>query len=212
MGSKGLPNKNRILFESTASIIPSDKKDDVWVTTDDPVIEGMARDWGFNVIERPEALATDEASMRDVIHHAINEMADSNDVITVLYLTYPSRSWEDVVSAMEFFSEFLQFGIADSLLCKKDVKVHPYLHMYEHGVGGLFGRQIIPHDLCRRQEYPPCFEISHFIVILRASAIMTMNRNMYHDKTVFFKIDDPIDVDTKEHLEGLANEDLVQAN
>jgi N-acylneuraminate cytidylyltransferase len=206
MGSKGLPLKNRILFEKTAQIVPDEFRKGVWVSTDDPEIARMSIDHGFHVIDRPKELATDDASTRDVLVHAIEEAGiQPSEIIVMLYLTYPERTWEDVQNAMEFFFNQYQLGIANSMLCKKEVKSHPYLCLVEHGVGGVFGKQLVQHDLCRRQEYPPCFEISHFVCILRADSIYTLNRNLYGEKTVFFQIKEVVDVDTQADLEKIHN-------
>ena len=201
LGSKGFPLKNRQLFKYTADSIPKEKATDVWVTTDDPEIKGLSLDYGFNVIDRPDSLSTDAASIRDVMFHAISEIgAQPNDLIAMLYLTYPQRTWDDVQNALDYFLNFYQAGITRSLLCKKETKVHPYLHLYEHGLDGIFGRPIVQHDLYRRQDYPRCFEISHFISIFRASELVFLNKNLYCDSTVFYPIEDKVDVDYEDQM------------
>ncbi len=204
LGSKGFPLKNQKLFRYTADSIPKEKTDSVWVTTDDPKIKRAAEEYGFHVIDRPSQLAEDTTSIRDVMVHALDEMAaDRSELITMLYLTYPQRTWDDVKAAIDYFLNFYQIGITGSLLCKKEPKVHPYLHLYEHGIDGIFGRPIVQHDLYRRQDYPQCFEISHFISIFRVSELVFLNKNLYCDSTVFYPIDDKTDVDLEEHLSAL---------
>jgi N-acylneuraminate cytidylyltransferase len=204
LGSKGLPFKNRTLFDRTASIIPQAKRNSTWVTTDDPEIEAQAVDWGFNVIRRPAELSQDESSIRDVMLHAVRHLnLDSRELVLMLYLTYPERTWADVEAATEFFLQYYQYGATDSLLCKKAVKSHPYLCLEETGIGSAFGKQITPHDLYRRQDYPTCFELSHYISIFEAGAIYRLNRNLYSNNTVFYGIGDPVDIDTQKDLESL---------
>lgn len=72
--------------------------------------------------------------------------------------------------------------------------------MHEKGVNGLFGSQVISHDLYRRQDYPTCFEISHYIAIFIASSIYNLNNNLYTDSTIFWPISNVIDVDLKKDL------------
>jgi N-acylneuraminate cytidylyltransferase len=202
LGSKGLPLKNRKLFKKTAATIPVERRHQVWVTTDDPEIKQFAQEYGFNVIDRPASLAQDSTSIRDVLVHALSELEpDSNELIMMLYLTYPERTWDDVQSAIDYFLSLYQVGVTNSLLCKKEPKVHPYLHLYVHGVDGIFGRPIVQHDLYRRQDYPQCFEISHFVSIFRASELVFLNKNLYCDSTVFYPIRDVIDVDSQKELE-----------
>ena len=57
------------------------------------------------------------------------------------------------------------------------------------------GKQIIEHDLHRRQDYPECFELSHFVCIFQVGIINKLNKNMYNENTYFHKINPSIDVD-----------------
>lgn len=202
LGSKGLPFKNRTLFKYTADSIPLDRRSDVIVTTDDPEIIKLAQEYAFTIVERPAILAEDDTSTRDVLFHVIKEQnIVSSEFIIMLYLTYPERTWEEVMDAFNFFLEHSYSGAATSLLCKKEVKTHPYLCLEEYGADGIFGRQITRHDLYRRQDYPKCFEISHYVCIFKAGSIYKLNRNLYCDDTVFYQIADVIDVDTKKELD-----------
>jgi len=202
LGSKGLPLKNRTLFEHTAKTIPENLISSVIVTTDDPIISVQAKDYGFTVIRRPDELAEDNTSVRDVLMHVINSIhTKPEELIVTLYLTYPQRTWEDIESAINFFLEYYHRGLTDSLLCKKEAPVHPYLCLCEHGVDGIFGRQLVTHDLYRRQDYPKVFEISHFISIFIAGKTYNLNSNLYCDTTVFYPISNTIDVDTQKELD-----------
>jgi CMP-N-acetylneuraminic acid synthetase len=196
MGSKGLPFKNRKLFKYTANSIPLALANQTYVTTDDPEIMKMAREYEFNVIERPAELAQDETSTRDVLVHALNEISPKFDEdIVTLYLTYPQRTWKDVELAISYVNS-LDFSV-NSMLCKKEC-VSPYLMMFEKEP---FGTQVISHNLYRRQDYPPCFEISHFIVFFKAHYINNLNSNLYSNTTVFYKIDQVVDVDAQKDLD-----------
>lgn len=203
LGSKGFPLKNRHLFKSTADSIPSRLSDEVWVTSDDEEILKMASQYGFNRIERPAFLSQDETSIKDVLSHALELIPHGpNEEIIMLYLTYPQRVWNDILQAYYFYTGYCQenkLGAA-SLLCKKEVKSHPYLCMFEDGLGG---KQIINHDLYRRQDYPKCFEISHFISIIRSNRLEELNSNLYSESTVFYQIGDPVDVDYLNDLKSI---------
>lgn len=200
-GSKGFPLKNRRLFDSTASIIPEELKNSVWVTTDDAEIVRMAREWGFNVILRPEHLSGDTVSTKDTLIHAIKSAeTGSEELVCVLYLTYPQRTWEEVIKSKNWFLENTGDTIIYSMLCKKEVESHPYLCMHEEG---HFGSQIIEHDLYRRQDYPKCFEISHYIILFKAGNIKALNNNMYNRFTLFYPINRVVDVDYENDLNKL---------
>ena len=88
------------------------------------------------------------------------------------------------------------------LLCKKDIKgTHPYLYMFD--LGDNKGKQLIEHNLYRRQDYPKVFELSHFISIFKVSELDNLNNNLYNDETIFYQINNVIDVDTVNDLNKL---------
>jgi CMP-N-acetylneuraminic acid synthetase len=63
--SKGVPLKNRKLFDYTASTIPP--KYSVHVFTDDEVIREYATKYGFMNIDRHPSSATDESTTKDMM-------------------------------------------------------------------------------------------------------------------------------------------------
>jgi len=198
-GSKGLPHKNRKLFKYTADIIPNDIKHLTYVITDDIEIMNMARDYGFNVVIRPAEISKDTTSTKEVIEYFIEEDNTShNDDIIMLYLTYPERTWNDVLRAYKFV---MNRNIR-SMLCKKELDTSPFLMLKEED--GNKGSQLFHHDLYRRQDYPKCFEISHFIAIFSPSILSTLNSNLYCSTTEFMDIkNNTIDVDTQLDLNKL---------
>jgi CMP-N-acetylneuraminic acid synthetase len=192
-GSKGFPHKNRILFKYAVKSIPAEVREHVYVTSDDAKILKMARNAGFNCIERPDYLALDVTSMKAVVAHALESMEVSDDeLVAILYLTYPERSWTDIIDAVAFYIMMEPAMPVSSLLCKKPAKSSPFLCMYDLGHRG---KQIVKHDIYRRQDYPKCFELSHFIVLLRPKSIDNLNNNLYDSETLFWEIVDKIDVD-----------------
>ena len=197
--SKGLPFKNRVLFDNTINIIPNELRDKVIISTDDEVLIEKAKSMGLNVSVRPDSLAKDETSTKDVVqYHIDNGDIDKKSVVIMLYLTYPERTWSDVERAYTAFIE----SKGDSLLCKKEIKgTHPYLYMFD--LKNNKGKQLVEHNLYRRQDYPLLFEISHYIAIFNISHFNELNNNLYNNETFFFKINDVTDVDTKVDLDGV---------
>ena len=189
-GSKGWPGKNVRLFDHTASIIPVEYRKSVIVTTDDPTIAGLAIDYNFKVHDRDEPLSNDKADtksvMRDVVKH--HKIRPSSSVI-MLYLTYPGRTWDDV-SGM--YNTFISSS-AESMLCSQPVKTHPCLMMFP-GPNST-GTQVIEHDMYQRQQYPECFEISHYICMFKPRELSKLNKNMYNSNTKFYSVPRVIDVD-----------------
>lgn len=199
-GSKGFPFKNRKLFEYTADTIPISLYDSVYVLTDDLEISKISDSYDFNVMSRPRRVSNDSASTKSLIEYALEniKLDNKDETIVMLYLTYPGRTWSEVEDAV---AEFARSG-SDSLLCRKEIKTSPFLVLKEEKNGKA--SQLFYHDLYRRQDYPKCFEISHYISIFRASKISDLNNNMYNSDTFFLKIEkEIIDVDSKKDLNRL---------
>jgi len=193
-GSKGLPFKNRTLLDDTLKIIPNAYLPWTYISTDDSEIIKMCKKRNINFVKRSPTTSGDTASTKSVLVEFMKRMKIGyNDTIITLYLTYPERTWADVQAALTFFNK----KGANSLLCKKEVDTHPYLCMFEKGDKG---KQVIPHSLYRRQDYPKCFEISHYISIVNVNHLNKVNYNLYNMETVYFPIGKVIDVDTPDDL------------
>ena len=191
--SKGLYYKNRLLFGATAETVRSVHKD-VIVTTDDEILINRASEYEFKVRIRPEEFAQDNTVIKTVLHDVINYYRmEQDDIIILLYLTYPERTWLDICNGLNFFYRTK----AKSMLCKKDwIGTHPCLCMWD--MGNCKGKQLFYHNYYRRQDYPRVFEISYFLVIFKVSEFGKLNNQLYNDSTVFMPIDRKIDIDTIE--------------
>ena len=195
-GSKGFPKKNRLLFDFTAKEIPAHLSDRVVVTSDDEEILGRAETYNFRIIERSEELSQDDTSLWFVIKDVVDQLniTPDHDLIT-LYPTYPQRTWVQVEDIYKFYKK----ENARSLLCRKDLHNHPYMCFYKEG---FKGKKIVKHNLCRRQEYPECFEASHYVVITKANVLDSLDKNLYFEDTHFYHIENSIlDIDYLEDFE-----------
>jgi CMP-N-acetylneuraminic acid synthetase len=201
-GSKGLPLKNRKLFSYTANMIPSSLVSRVIVTTDDMTICHVALTKGFHIHIRRAELCTDTAHTKSVLLDVINHYnIPDTDKITMLYLTYPTRTWKQIIAAHKFFDRVK----GKSLLCREEQtndEIHPYRWFFD-SMKDCTGRQIIKHDLYRRQDYPRMFKASHAIFIAYAGEIKKLNKNLWNKKTVFYPIGEMVDVDTIKDFEHL---------
>ena len=186
------------MLEHTLNIIPDSLKGDVIISTDDDFIIEKAKEYKVKAVRRSDKLSSDEASVKDVLINLIkNENISCQQTIIMLYLTYPERTWEEVESILSFFND----NDAKSVLCKKEVKTHPHMCMFE-AADGLRGEQVVRHNLYRRQDYPKCFEISHYMCAIKASEVNNLNKNLYNEDTFFYQIEDKIDIDYKKDLEA----------
>lgn len=205
-GSKGLPYKNRMLFDYTAISVKS-VADDVIVTTDDEVLIEKAKGCGFKSRVRPDEFAQDTTSIKTVLHDLMNyyEMKQ-DDVIVLLYVTYPERTWKHICDGLQFYYNYK----AKSMLCRKEWQyVHPCLCLWD--MGNNKGKQLFYHNYFRRQDYPQVFQISHFLAIFEVSEFIKLNNQLYNDATVYMPIDNYVDIDTIEDVEKLKveNENVV---
>ena len=146
---------------------------------------------------RSKKNASDEATTKEFITEIVEDLKfDKDDIVVMLYLTYPGRSIKEIENAIHFFTS----NNAKSLICKKDTQSYPYLMMFEKE--NNLGEQVIKHDLCRRQDYKKVFEICHYIVIFKKLEVVNLNNNLYNENTIFYKIKKKIfDIDTEKDLQ-----------
>ena len=104
--SKGLPFKNRSLFEHTAKTIPLEFSSKVVVTSDDWSILEAAEEYGFETIHRDRELSDDDISIKDVLLDVKSKKQLDNTDIVMLYLTYPERTFDDVLHIYNAYRDF----------------------------------------------------------------------------------------------------------
>ena len=197
--SKGFKFKNRKLIDFTINSIPMEYRNQVYISTDDDVIKERVRESNINVIDRPDELAQDKTTMTDVLKHFIKVKDISADLdIVLLYLTYPERTWEDIIKIYEFFRN----STSDSLVCADEIKQHPYLCFYEKN--DLRAELIIKHDFYRRQDYPKCLKLSMFVACYKAGVVEKLHPLCMEDDTIFYKLEqNKVDVDNKIDLDSV---------
>ena len=197
--SIGIPFKNRKLLSKTVGIIPHSLRKHTYVSSDDNYILEKAKDYDINPLTRSEDISQNDTPTKVVVEDFVERVKlKGDDIIVMLYLTSPSRTWNDVESALTFFYNHN----AKSLLCRNECNQtqHPYLMLYP--TKNERGRLVVPHKLYRRQDYPECFQLSHCISIFQTDELVKLNQNLYNDNTVFFPMRPDIDINTKEELEA----------
>ena len=183
-GSKGFAFKNRFLFDSTANIIPENLRDKVYVSSDDEELEKKASFFGFNFVQRPKKYAQDKTSMKDVLIHFCNEKKlKKDDIIILLFLTYPDRTWESINKIHTYFLE----QKAKSLICLEPVSEHPYLMFVKEGEENY--KLLIEHSLYRRQDYPTVHKQSFYCACYLAEEVHTLRDLLFSEGTTFYTLD-----------------------
>lgn len=197
--STGIPFKNRRLLSKTVGIIPYELRKHTYISSDDDYIIEKAKDYGINGIVRAQDISQNNTPTKTVVEDFVDRaVLKSDDIIIMLYLTSPSRTWNDVENALKFFYD----NDAKSLLCRNECNQtqHPYLMLYP--ADNQRGRLVVPHKLYRRQDYPECFQLSHCISMFQVGELISLNQNLYNDDTVYFPMRPDIDINTQEELEA----------
>lgn len=156
-GSKGLPGKNirnlagkPLIAHSILTAKSAQLVNHVYVTTDDPKIADISRNYGASVINRPLELATDEATSEVALLHALSilEMNDSSiDLVVFLQCTSPLRTSNDIDHAIKQ----LQNENSDSLLSVSPS--HRFLWQRINGLAQSINYNY--HERKRRQDMNP---------------------------------------------------------
>ncbi|MEZ9527225.1 acylneuraminate cytidylyltransferase family protein [Enterovibrio norvegicus] len=162
-GSKGLPGKNiyalagkPLLAWSIDAAKESGLFEDVYVSTDCNDIASVALKFGAKVIERPEELATDNASSHVVIEHAINELnLDGSDSVMLLQPTSPLRTAADIKQSFEVFEQNEKCTCVISVYEPDNTPAKAYKILESGEITGLVSAEA---PYTRRQDLPRCFQ------------------------------------------------------
>lgn len=178
-GSKGVPGKNKRLLSGKPLIAHTVEQAlaspvinaGVFVSTDDPEIAEIARQFGATVpVMRPAELATDSAAKLPVIEHlvcAVEASSGAVDVVVDLDPTSPLRSLADIDAAMSMLVEPF-----DLVVSVTPARKNPYFNMVEQLADGSFGisKALDPPPI-RRQDAPDVYEINGSIYVYRRETI-----------------------------------------
>lgn len=160
-GSKGIPRKNLIDFcgrpllawsilqAREASVVA-----EVYVSSNDQEILGVAEEYGAVGITRPPELATDSSSSEAALLHAMDHVEGQGrplgDAVVFLQATSPLREPSDIDGAVGMFRD----EGADSLfsMCRLDD-----FCIWHRREGKLAGLSYDPDERWRRQDREPLF-------------------------------------------------------
>jgi N-acylneuraminate cytidylyltransferase len=193
-GSVGLSNKHLRLLNGRPVIChtfeharAAKRLTRVCVTTDCPVIRRFAVAEGFDVIERPAALASGEASVQDVMLHAMHEVEARHkgfraDALVTLYGNVPLRPAGVIDRAVAHLEE---------TGCDSVRSFCPVGKWHPSWMSRLDGDRVIPlhaGSIHRRQDLTPTF-LHDGAVVAVSRASMLRGEVMPHDPHAFFGVD-----------------------
>ena len=193
-GSKGVKNKNirllgrkPLIAYAIETALASRAFEHVIVSTEDRKIAKIAKEFGAEVpFQRPNYLATDSASMSDVIVHAILKLRTldySFNTLVNIDCTVPFINSKDIQGALSLFNK-----TSCDLVCSVYRQHHnPYFNMMEKNKQGFlrFSKRLSKNP-SNRQSAPVVFQLNGLFV-LNVNKFMKHN-NFYMPKTLPYEI------------------------
>jgi CMP-N-acetylneuraminic acid synthetase len=193
-GSKGVPHKNTrklagipLIAHSIQSALNSGIFSSVIVSTDDLKISKISKHYGADVpFLRPKKLASDNASMTDVLLHAITKLRQLNyefDIIINRDCTVPFIDKKDIQGALSAY-----YSNSCNLVCAVYKQHHnPYFNMMEikHGKYLDFSKKLKTH-VSGRQNAPIVYQLNGLFVLNVKNFLKT--KTFYSSKTIPYEI------------------------
>ena len=205
-GSKRLPRKNilplagkPIIAYPIQTALDSGVFDKVIVSTEDAEIEAIAKQYGAEVISRPDELATDEAHELDACLHVIDfvkeETSSDPDAFCVLYPTAAFMNADDIKQSLERLN---QAPAADVVMGVTEYPIHPYKTLLE-GDDSFLSLLFPKEAKIRSQFYPKATASCGTFYWLRTSSFREL-RTYSPEKLRGYVLpaERAIDIDTKE--------------
>jgi len=180
-GSKGVPGKNirklagKPLLEYSIDLARKiETVDKIFISTEDQTIASIAREYGADVINRPEELARDDTPEWLAWKHAVEwleDRGDSFDVFLSLPTTSPLGNRQDILSAMGSLDEN-----TDVVLTMTQATRSPWFNMARETNDG-FIELLMKNDKTfhRRQDTPKIYNLTTVAYVTRPKFIKNAN-------------------------------------
>lgn len=200
-GSVGLPGKNikqlgdlPLLAHSIKMAQQLEMVEKVFVSTDCKEIAAVAEAFSAELIERPQALASNTAPEWKAWQHAIQFLQDRDehfDVFLSLPTTSPLRSKKDVEQCLTLLTED-----TDMVITVTPSARNPYFNMVTRQEDGTSKLILGEGSTNRRQDAPKAYDMTTVAYVSRPSYIM-QNLNLFsgHIKSVIIPKERAVDID-----------------
>lgn len=218
-GSKRVPRKNvrevggkPLIAHTIDQAAQADRIDRAIVSTDDDEIADTAREYGGDVpFERPESLATDDATSPPVIEHAldwIEAKGEPPDTVVMLQVTSPLRTADDIDETVQTLHGNDE---ATSAISVSNFDTPPYwaLEMGDDGrVNSHFDREVLwVDDIPRSQDFETLYYPNGAVFAADVEVFREVGR-FYTETTVGVEmppersldIDEPYELELVRHL------------
>ncbi len=208
-GSKGLPGKNirtlagkPLIAHSIINVKEAKLVDRVYVSTDDNEIAKISKDYGAEIINRPEELAGDTASSESALIHAVEQIEATGvtiDLVVFLQCTSPIRTETDIDNGIRK----VKTEGADSLLSVSPS--HRFLWQEIDGITKSINYNYRHRP--RRQDMQPQYVENGSIYIFKPWVLKELNNRLGGKVTLFpmseaasWEIDSLLDFEIAESL------------
>jgi CMP-N-acetylneuraminic acid synthetase len=179
-GSKRVPDKNirkllgkPLIAYTIEKALASKLSDKVVVSTDDPKIAGVAKEYGADVIMRPADLASDSSPIDDALRHAVRfferEEGFLADIVVLLQANVPVRKEGEID---EIIDKLIKTENATAVVTGYTVDQRPEWMKVLDVTTGMIKPFMKPTDLYRKQDLPELYLIDGAIIAARTKAIM----------------------------------------
>ncbi len=181
-GSKGVERKNLqrvggipLIARAILAAARCTEVDRVVVSTDDAEIAGIAREWGAEVVLRPDTLATDEASSESALLHALTVLEERGIHVGVLAFLQATSPFIDSAALAE--------AVCTVRLRRRDVvfsAVETYGFLWARGRGDAADG--VNHDPAvrpRRQDREPHYLETGAFYVMRATAFRAIGHRFF---------------------------------
>jgi CMP-N-acetylneuraminic acid synthetase len=195
-GSKGIKKKNirnllgkPLIAYAIECGLACSFIDKVVVSTDDPEIAEISKNWGADVpFMRPVELAQDNIPMLPVMQHALKAIEDvysqKVDIVILLQPTSPLRKVEDIIEAFKLFKKY---DSCHAVISGCRAHNSPYFSMVHLENG--FAKILINYEnpIGRRQDCPLVYNLDGTVWIYSREALMQLEMRI-PPRTLFYEV------------------------
>tara|TARA_B100002052_G_scaffold291021_1_gene310440 strand:- start:2212 stop:2892 length:681 start_codon:yes stop_codon:yes gene_type:complete len=208
LGSKGLPNKNKIKIlgkELVLYTIEAARKcfsdSEICFSTDDKELKKIVEKNGLNVpFLRSKKIAKDDTPTKDVVLDAINFYSKNFYLPDYVCLLQPTSPLRNEIHLKESLNLFFKYN-PDVLVSVTKSKTNPYILFTEKNKNNLM--KLVKSNYYRRQDIPNIFKLNGAIYIYNKP--FYFNQNLDETNNIIkYEMDKKfsIDIDNKKDLEN----------
>lgn len=208
-GSKGVPRKNLkslggrpLLFYTARAALASQRLARTILSTDDPEIAALGREYGIEVpFLRPAELARDDSPTLPVAQHALRWMEEREgeafDALCLLQPTNPLRRAKEIDECIALLEQSGADAVATVLPVPPEHNPHWVYFREPDGTLRLSTGEAAP--IPRRQALPPAFHREGSVYVVRRDVLLERN-SFYGDRFIGYEVsaERSVNIDTIE--------------